>query len=342
MPERRSAIRFLRHTARWTIHAAKGFALRLLSCVTGSAGPARGWLPTIREAALASRGKYIAVDDAEDPETGVGILPGGHVLFEYGVVLTRNRLVVGGASPQFGRGVKDHVVMRFWRLPNPVQVGGTLAVLSSPWQEGYYHWMLEVLPRFDVLLRSNVPFDRVCTNLTLSFQRETLRKAGLDLSTILEPNPRSHFYADALIVPSIRAGSPTRQAVRYLRALYPSPPSTPHRNLYISRNDADARRVLNETELDGGARTGYGFERIELSRTFGRRPGGHLCIGATRMWSAWRRPGEPCILPPWNACGRIHSDGISNAILCAFGRCGGPSSRGGGVPRIVGAAICAR
>lgn len=136
---------------------------------------------------------------------------------------------------------------------------GTLAVISSPGQENWYHWLLQVLPRLKILHTSGIAFDKIyVTNLTYSWQKESL-KIVLDALGISEDVLRVFeddvaVKAKTLLVPSVPfIPSKNRKAIptwlkSFLRNTFlkgDSPPDMP-RKIYISRSKARCRRILNE------------------------------------------------------------------------------------------------
>lgn len=266
----RGMIGVTRRAARRAIDRAERGVLRVASLATGPTGPLRGHYDSAAAAARARRGQYVELDPANgfDPPTFVAVLPRAHVIYSNGMVVTDDRRLVADVSAEIGAEARRHGLLRTVRLPRPTYVRGRLAVVSHWAQQVYYHWLLDALPRLDILRRTGIPYDHLYTNVALPFQRETLLRAGVDLATVVHPEPRDrlHFQADHLVVPALPGGElrPSRHAVRFLRSLFGTAADAPVRRLYVSRADASARRVRNESALID-ALIPLGFEPVTLA-----------------------------------------------------------------------------
>lgn len=87
---------------------------------------------------------------------------------------------------------------------------GTLAVISSPGQQCYYHWLLQIIPRLKILHDSNLHYDKIyvyADNFNLSWQKETLYKVmdffGILHNKILFIDSKNIVQAKTLLVPSV-------------------------------------------------------------------------------------------------------------------------------------------
>ncbi|MGC9525761.1 MAG: tetratricopeptide repeat protein [Limnospira sp.] len=141
----------------------------------------------------------------------------------------------------------------------PQEIDGTVAVLSGLSGHIYFHWMVDVLPRIELLRRAGVDFDRVdgfvVNSRQLPFQRETLNRLGIPESKMIESDRVPYIQARQLLVPSF--ASPTGwlqpwglEFLRrtFLQQLEGDAGDYPDR-IYVSRATARHRRVLNEEEV---------------------------------------------------------------------------------------------
>ncbi len=160
------------------------------------------------------------------------------------------------------------------RLPKPIELKGTVALLAHPYAYGNFsHWVFDVLPRIDVLRRT-VNFDEVDFILISMtgrrYEWETLADLGIKKEKVIQLKPSDYYRTERLVVPShSRYNNISHQssALRYLRDSYltvPIPNLSKKRRLFISRADADCRRLLQENELFEKL-ADVGFERIELA-----------------------------------------------------------------------------
>ena len=154
---------------------------------------------------------------------------------------------------------QKHQVFQQEHLPPLQQIEGRVAVLSGLSGNVYFHWMVDVLPRFELLRQSGIDFDQIDWFLVNSqqapFQRETLTRLGIQEFKILESDQFPHIQAQQLIVPSYPGYMGWLQpwAIDTLRRWFlhlgqNQGVNYPER-IYISRGDARYRRILNEEEV---------------------------------------------------------------------------------------------
>jgi capsular polysaccharide biosynthesis protein/tetratricopeptide (TPR) repeat protein len=160
-------------------------------------------------------------------------------------------------------------------LPPPTPIPGTVAVVTGLSGHNYYHWMVDILPRFALLQQSDFDIDRIdrifLNSTSQSFQRATLTALGIPLEKILESDRQPHIQADRLLVPSFAgplgwlelwAMNWLRQQFLPLAAPIIAKAKLPER-IYISRDRASHRRVLNEAALIEQLQA-YNFTVIQL------------------------------------------------------------------------------
>ncbi|MBD1995959.1 DUF563 domain-containing protein [Leptolyngbya sp. FACHB-541] len=175
-----------------------------------------------------------------------------------------------------------HRVFDLNEFPPLEQIQGKVAVLSGLSGHVYFHWMVDVLPRLELLRQNGITWDEIDYFLVNSyqqpFQKETLTQLGIPLEKVLESDYHPHLEAEWLIVPSFAGhlGWAQTWAVNFLRREFLPQKSatisgTGHLNksfeyperLYISRSKARYRNVLNETEVIHLLEQ-YGFAVITL------------------------------------------------------------------------------
>lgn len=149
-----------------------------------------------------------------------------------------------------------------------IKIPGKIAVLASQGEGEYYHWLLQVLGRFVILQNASEQYDRVFINVPQArFQSETLGALGMDAKKVLYGLPEYAYQADELIVPAVpnRDGQIDSTVIDYLRNTFLKPEKVlGKRKIYISREDARRRRILNESELWDRLKQ-KGFERVLLA-----------------------------------------------------------------------------
>ncbi|GAB4368717.1 MAG: hypothetical protein Kow00121_08100 [Elainellaceae cyanobacterium] len=147
-------------------------------------------------------------------------------------------------------------------LPQPELIAGTVAVLTGLSGHNYYHWMVDVLPRFELLRRCGFDWTQIdwfwINQIKHPFQQATLECLGIPLERILVSDRHPHLQAERLVVPSFPGylGWLEPWALQFLRSQFlplaqaVTPPQGKFlERIYISRQQANHRRVLNEAAL---------------------------------------------------------------------------------------------
>jgi hypothetical protein len=147
-----------------------------------------------------------------------------------------------------------------------LKLRGEYLHFGAQWGLVYYHWVLDVLPRllfaerFERLRGVPLIVQRGITQT----QRESLQILGIPPDRIIEFNGH-HWQVEQLyyIQPGL-SGCPTPLHVQWLRERFAPHSLTRSRRLYISREDARNRRIINEADLVKELVL-YGFEVVTLS-----------------------------------------------------------------------------
>ncbi|MBF2050995.1 MAG: DUF563 domain-containing protein [Elainella sp. C42_A2020_010] len=202
---------------------------------------------------------------------------------------------------------------RFCPLPPVKSVTATVAVLSGLTDNMYFHWMLDVLPRIDLLRRSRMDFEAIDYFLVshhLPFQQETLQQLGIPTAKLLSLESALHLQATRLIVPSF-PGVPAwmpRWACEFLRREFlpnraaaangPTCGPTSRKRLYLSRQSTANRRWINEADC-WPVLERFGFQLV------------HLEMLSVAQQAALLAEAEVVLA--------IHGSGLTNIVFCQPG-----------------------
>lgn len=153
----------------------------------------------------------------------------------------------------------QHLAFSQEEFPPAERIDGTVAVLSSLSGNVYFHWMVDLLPRIEILRRGGINLDQIdwflVNNYQSRFQQETLRALGIPQEKILASDRHPHLVAKELIVPSFGSHLGWLQpwGLKFLREVFLTPKVQSQKcfseRIYISRENAKYRRVLNEPEV---------------------------------------------------------------------------------------------
>jgi capsular polysaccharide biosynthesis protein len=149
--------------------------------------------------------------------------------------------------------------------PVDLKLSGEYIHFGALWGLEQYHWVFDVLPRLSFVER----FDRlrglpliVQRGITQT-QRESLQILGIHADRIIEFNG-NHWQVEQLYyVQHGMCANPTPLHAQWLRERFAPPSITRSRRLYISREDAKVRRIINEADLVKEL-VPYGFEVVTL------------------------------------------------------------------------------
>lgn len=190
---------------------------------------------------------------------------------------------------------------------NVKPVAGRVAVLSGLSGHNYFHWMIDILPRFALLQQSGIDLADIdwfwINDPQQPFQRETLHHLGIPPEKILAGDRHPQIQAEQLILPSFAgdlgwlepwALQFLRQQLLKLADLHPPR----HERIYISRRTAHHRRVLNERAVLEKLQAA-GFVSVELET-----------LTLTEQIALFRH--AKVIVAP-------HGGGLTNLLFCSPG-----------------------
>lgn len=200
------------------------------------------------------------------PSANLNFLKNGRIVNKSGLILSYdNKLFI-----DFTKNTKNQSVREAFHshIKKPLYKKGTYATICSDYSENYFHWMMEILPRMKMLEDEMEHIDYlIIPNDLKKFHKETLNHMGINSEKILEIKDGDHFLCEDLYVPSL----PVRNAqiptwvCDYLREKFsPTTIVEPFRLVYLSREDAFYRNIVNEDEIIIYLRN-RGFEIIQMS-----------------------------------------------------------------------------
>ena len=184
----------------------------------------------------------------------IGRIPHGRVFGPGNVLSPDGRTIARDVSLDFGKSPDDHWLLNYQKIPLPVPLDGTVAVIATTLGHGYCHWLLEEVPRFLKLGRTAADMTKIIGHGESLFGREMLAMHGWNGQWI-EPGRRSHYDCEQLVVPNLAGidGRPTpkvvKQLVDFVEPLRDAGASPWGERIYVTREQARRRRVTNETEV---------------------------------------------------------------------------------------------
>ncbi|MDF0554112.1 tetratricopeptide repeat protein [Kamptonema sp. UHCC 0994] len=206
------------------------------------------------------------------PKTFVAIIPEGRVwadVITSAVINSENKLVTDISTGCAELAISSDKL-------TPVEyIDGTVAFLSVRWGgAAYYHWMFDLIPRFELLRRSGIEIetiDKFIVNGTnRSYEKETLKTLGIPETKIIESSCGLHIKAKSLVVPSIcyqGVSQISKWACEFIHREFLREKNGQKieklKRIYISRELASYRRFINEEEVLNFLDK-WGFESVKL------------------------------------------------------------------------------
>jgi capsular polysaccharide biosynthesis protein len=184
-------------------------------------------------------------------------IDGGTVVGDYSAHITPAGTLDYETSTYFGvDGWNEHPVFLRGRLPEVQDIDGTLLSLATRGSAGnYYHFLMDVLPRWGVFREClpEVEPDVLWINTSSRYMRELIGLLGLDGLPTISPDRKTAVRADRLLAPCIpnpHLMAPT-WTTSWLKAALPAHDVVDKpRRLYITRGDGrNTRRLVNEAEI---------------------------------------------------------------------------------------------
>jgi capsular polysaccharide biosynthesis protein len=202
----------------------------------------------------------------------------GRVQGRDGATITADGVLLLEASDDVSFGPSNHRIFTrpLWHPPR--RLAGRWVVALGSWADNYYHWLYDVVPRLLLLKRLDPAFER-CDGILVPSRRqpfhgETLRCLDVPEGKLLEVEDDDAFFeADELLVPvwtrgfgAANYGTPPWLVEDLRRIMLPdgAPAPAERVRLYVSRGDAGARSVANESEVMAVLRD-YGFTPVRFA-----------------------------------------------------------------------------
>ena len=200
--------------------------------------------------------KYQNGDRYEIPEVFLACFHDARLEGRDFLLLSRENRILFESALSKQEVLEENGILDMLIRPTAKKLSGTHALLAHPWAWGYYHWMIEVLPKLSLIEEfddlKSVPL--IVPHRLKVFQRDSLSVAGVSVDRIVHLH-EGDWQVDHLFFPEILApsGNPSPHAVDWLRKRFLKEPSTRNprsgRRIYLTRSDAAQRRLLNEEEI---------------------------------------------------------------------------------------------
>lgn len=207
------------------------------------------------------------------PGAGIAGLRGGRLLGSEGITFDHAGFIIAEPARQIGNPHGPFAFRERYQFVRPaVSVKrGQWVALTGQGAQGYFHWMLDILPRLALVeLVSPRPCGYFVPHDVPLVALESLARLGISDRRIQLVTPADHIRCDCLVVasnPSV-PGNPPPWAIEFLRTRVAGIEPTLYlgecRKFVVSREHASCRRVLNEAAvMDALEPLGFSLIRLE-------------------------------------------------------------------------------
>ena len=196
-------------------------------------------------------------------------LPMGAYYHKHPSVITSDgcQLAIASNHPELSQ--EEHVLFQEISLPRPETFKGCGLVLSTANDNNYYHCLFQIPPKKWLLEKHGLDLEEIDWYLlessNSSFQDEIITSLGIDKSRIRDLKKHPHVRGERLLaLPAF--WKPEPWICDGLREVFLEEPGNEYastQRLYISRNKASYRRILNEPALLEVLNR-YGFRILQL------------------------------------------------------------------------------
>ena len=173
-----------------------------------------------------------------------------------------------------------HEIFSKVRLPPPTHLSGLALLIATPFSEGYYHWLLEQMPKFQLPQAAGYSleeFDHVLyISGPMAFVEQTMTYFPTLEKKMLRCDHHTHWICDRLVTcnSSVQHRKktpwgvdclPTASGVSFVRSTFLKGREKTGRTsrIYITRRGARGRRVDNEDQVLSVIKK-HRFEPIQL------------------------------------------------------------------------------
>lgn len=196
-------------------------------------------------------------------------VPWGAYYHKHPSVITSEGFQLAIASNHPELSLKQHVLFQRMTLPKPESFEGRTLVLTTANDNNYYHCLFQISPKIWLLEDQGFDLNKIDWYLlersTASFQNEIIDSLGIDKDRIIDVKEHPHVKGELLMaLPSFWKPEPWI-CKRLRKTFLDEQPltQTGTQRIYISRNKASYRRILNEEGLLEVLNR-YGFRILQL------------------------------------------------------------------------------
>ena len=199
------------------------------------------------------------------PKSCICFLKNAKIVNENGAIISSDNNLFSDFTFEIGKSIEKNEVFKTY-IGEPRFRTEYLATITSPDCTGYYHWIFDGLSRLKLLQKVIGDIDYLIVPFNLKKHHlDSLSLLGFPEEKLLRIKNGMHLQCENLFVPYLNRGLPEWKCEFLRESFIPADIEEPHRLIYISRNDALYRKIINENEVEDYLRN-IGFEIVQMSK----------------------------------------------------------------------------
>ncbi|MEQ8686744.1 MAG: glycosyltransferase family 61 protein [Imperialibacter sp.] len=142
--------------------------------------------------------------------------------------------------------------IKSYLLKKTVHVSSRAFVVTDNWSGGFFHWMLDVIPKIASLYKMDPEFVFLISEDTyqVAYVKESMRLMGIENFYTLKKNRIYHFDRLEIISPIGYTGNFHPRMIEISRSFFHKTlNATSGSCIYVSRKKASRRRIVNEDDI---------------------------------------------------------------------------------------------
>lgn len=184
-------------------------------------------------------------------------------------IFTQENYHLAIVSSHSEQSIDEHIAFNMFYIPKPAQFSGTGLLLVTQFDNNYYHCLFQITAKIWFL--KNIGFDLNSVDHyflginNTAYQNEILEALEISTEKIIDINQHNHIKAERLVITPVFF-SPEPWMISLLKKTFlPDQVKlnnhTSQKRIYVSRNKASYRKIINEDFL-WSVLEKYGFEYI--------------------------------------------------------------------------------
>jgi len=181
----------------------------------------------------------------------VAVLKNSNVIGKHCVIVHKKNSIIRQGYDPLQSGFSP-LIKYYYKIPKEKQINATLGVISN--SDNYFHWMIEILPRFLLLNKFRNKIDYYALDTEKSFQKEAIEELNIPENKIVPLSKDTNINAKQTYMASrlMPSGKVNKTIITFLNDIFLKNKEKieKYKKIYIMRGKCkNGRIVVNEKEV---------------------------------------------------------------------------------------------